>query len=100
VQRVGRRAAHRGDAQALDRGEALRAVLAAAGDGEGPERASLEAEARALGIFDWLRKPVDIEVLVARIRAAYQESRKGAALAAVTFAEAGEHETAKELLDR
>ncbi len=59
-----------------------------------------EAEARALGIFDWLRKPVDIEVLVARIRAAYQESRKGAALTAVTFAEAGEHDTAKELLDR
>ena len=29
-----------------------------------------EAEARALGVFDWLRKPVDIEVLVARIRAA------------------------------
>lgn len=59
-----------------------------------------EAEARALGIFDWLRKPVDIEVLVARIRAAYQEGRKGAALSAVAFAEAGEHETAKELLDR
>ncbi len=59
-----------------------------------------EAEARALGIFDWLRKPVDIEVLVARIRAAYQESRKGTALAAVTFAEAGELDTAKELADR
>lgn len=59
-----------------------------------------EAEARALGVFDWLRKPVDIEVLVARIRAAYRESRKGAALTAVTFAEAGEHETAKGLVER
>lgn len=59
-----------------------------------------EAEARAIGIFDWLRKPVDIEVLVARIRAAYEESRKGAALSAATFAEAGEFDTAKGLLDR
>lgn len=59
-----------------------------------------EAEARALGVFDWLRKPADIEVLVARIRAAYRESRKGAALTAVTFAEAGEHETAKGLVER
>ncbi len=59
-----------------------------------------EAEARAIGIFDWLRKPVDIETLVARIRAAYQEGRKGAALTAVTFAEAGELDTAKELADR
>ncbi|HET8539930.1 MAG TPA: response regulator [Anaeromyxobacter sp.] len=59
-----------------------------------------EAEARSIGIFDWLRKPVDIEVLVGRIRAAYQESRRGAALQAVTFAEAGEHETAKRLVDR
>ncbi len=59
-----------------------------------------EAEARAIGIFDWLRKPVDIEVLVGRIRAAYHESRKGSALVAVTFAEAGELDTAKELADR
>jgi hypothetical protein len=44
VERVGRRAADRGDPQALDRGQALRAVLAAAGDGERPERAhALEA---------------------------------------------------------
>jgi DNA-binding response OmpR family regulator len=59
-----------------------------------------EAEARALGIFDWLRKPVEIEVLVARIRAAYLESRRGAALSAVAFAEAGELDTAKGLVDR
>ena len=59
-----------------------------------------EAEARAIGIFDWLRKPVDIEVLVGRIRAAHQESRRGADLSAVTFAEAGELDTAKRLVDR
>jgi DNA-binding response OmpR family regulator len=59
-----------------------------------------EAEARSIGIFDWLRKPVDIELLVARIRAAYQESRKGASLSAATFAEAGEFDTARGLLDR
>ena len=59
-----------------------------------------EAEARAVGIFDWLRKPVDIEVLVDRIRAAHEESRRGAALSAATFAEAGELDTARRLLDR
>ena len=59
-----------------------------------------EAEARGLGVFEWLRKPVDIEVLVARIRAAYQASRAGATLSAVTFAEAGEHDTARGLLER
>ncbi len=59
-----------------------------------------EAEARAIGIFDWLRKPVDIELLVARIRAAYRESRKGASLFAVSLAEAGELDAAKKLIDR
>jgi DNA-binding response OmpR family regulator len=58
-----------------------------------------EAEARSIGIFDWLRKPVDIEVLVARIRAAYEERNKGASLSAVAFAEAGELDTAKGLVD-
>lgn len=58
-----------------------------------------EAEARSIGIFDWLRKPVDIEVLVARIRAAYQAGRKGASLSAATFAEAGEFDAAKRLVD-
>jgi DNA-binding response OmpR family regulator len=57
-----------------------------------------EAEARSIGIFDYLRKPVDIEALVARIRAAYEESCKGASLSAATFAEAGEFETAKGFL--
>jgi DNA-binding response OmpR family regulator len=57
-----------------------------------------EAEARAIGIFDYLRKPVDIEVLVDRIRAAHQEGRRGASLTAAAFAEAGDFETARGLL--
>ena len=57
-----------------------------------------EAEARSIGIFDYMRKPVDIEVLVGRIRAAYQESRKGASLTAATFAEAGDFDTARHLM--
>ncbi|HZY05260.1 MAG TPA: response regulator [Anaeromyxobacteraceae bacterium] len=58
-----------------------------------------EAEARSIGIFDYLRKPVDIEVLVGRIRAAYQEGRKGTSLTAAAFAEAGELDTARRILE-
>ncbi len=57
-----------------------------------------EAEARSIGIFDWLQKPVDIELLVERIRSAYDESRKGRSMEAVTFAEAGELDAAKRTL--
>ncbi len=46
-----------------------------------------EAEARSIGIFDWLRKPVDIEVLVERIRSAYEESKKPRPARATRFAE-------------
>ncbi len=59
-----------------------------------------EAEARGIGIFDWLRKPVDIEVLVDRIRGAHQAGRRGTTFPAVALAEAGEHDAAKRLLDR
>ncbi len=58
-----------------------------------------EAEARALGVFDYLRKPVDIEALVARIRAAHEESRRGASLTAATFAEAGDLDGARKVLE-
>ena len=58
-----------------------------------------EAEARAIGVYDYLRKPVDIELLVARIRGAWEESRRGASLTAAAFAEAGEVDTAKRMLD-
>lgn len=56
-----------------------------------------EAEARRLGVFDYLKKPVDLELLIDRIRAAYKEKIKGEPMAAVAFAEAGEHDTAKGL---
>ncbi|MHB8811117.1 MAG: response regulator [Desulfobulbaceae bacterium] len=56
-----------------------------------------EAEARKLGAFDYLRKPVDIELLVARIREAYQELKKSNSMSAVAYAEAGEFDTAVKL---
>ena len=58
-----------------------------------------EAEARSLGVFDYLRKPVDIEALVARIRAAYEASRAGTALAAAAVAEEGEPDMARRMLE-
>jgi DNA-binding NtrC family response regulator len=59
-----------------------------------------EAEARRLGVFDYLKKPVDIELLVERIRAAYKSKHNllDNSARAVTFAEAGEYETARNLL--
>lgn len=61
-----------------------------------------EAEARKLGAFDYLRKPVDIELLVARIREAYQDLKKGMSdsLSAVAYAEEGEFDTAKKLVSK
>lgn len=56
-----------------------------------------EAEARRLGAFDYLKKPVDIEALVDCIRAAYHESKKGIDMSAVAFAEAGDFETARHI---
>lgn len=59
-----------------------------------------EAEAQRLGAFDYLKKPADIEILVDRIRAAAQQARKQleSTMSAAAFAEAGEHDTARELL--
>ncbi|MFZ5774529.1 MAG: response regulator [Thermodesulfobacteriota bacterium] len=59
-----------------------------------------EAEARRLGVFDYLKKPVDIELLVDRIRAAREAQKQGDTMSAMTFAEAGEHDTARAILDR
>ena len=47
-----------------------------------------EDESKRLGVFDYLKKPVDIEILVSRIKAAYQKKIQGT-MSAVAFAEAG-----------
>lgn len=59
-----------------------------------------EAEARRLGVFDYLKKPVDIELLVERIRVAVNEKRKDASMSAVAFAEAGDFDTARDMLNK
>jgi len=56
-----------------------------------------EAEARRLGAFDYLQKPVDIEKLVKILRKAYK-SKVENTMAAAAFAEAGEFGTAKEIV--
>jgi DNA-binding response OmpR family regulator len=57
-----------------------------------------EAEARQLGVFDYLKKPVDIELLVERIKAAARSMRQKDIMAASAFAEAGEHEMARNMM--
>ncbi len=56
-----------------------------------------EAEARRLGAFDYLQKPVDIEKLVKILRKAYK-SKVENTMAAAAFAEAGEFGTAREIV--
>jgi len=56
-----------------------------------------EKEARRLGAFDYLRKPVEIEALMKHIRRAYKSKIEGS-LTAAAFAEAGEFETAKDVM--
>ena len=57
-----------------------------------------EGESRRMGVFDYLKKPVDIELLVNRIKAAHREKIQGS-MAAAAFAEAGEYETARSFLN-
>ena len=57
-----------------------------------------EKEARRLGAFEYLQKPVPIDVLVKKIKLAYKKKIETTIMAA-TFAEAGEFDTAKEILD-
>lgn len=57
-----------------------------------------EAEARELGVFDYLKKPVDIELLVDRIKAAAKAMRVQDSMAAAAYAEEGEHETARKMM--
>ncbi len=57
-----------------------------------------EKEARRLGAFEYLQKPVDIERLVGTIRKAYRTQIEGP-MAAAAFAEAGDYKTAEEILE-
>ena len=57
-----------------------------------------EAEARELGVFDYLKKPVDIELLVERIKAAAKAMKITDSMAAAAYAEEGEHETARKMM--
>ena len=57
-----------------------------------------EEEAFRLGAFQYLKKPVKIEILMKHVRNAYK-SKIEKPMAAATFAEAGEFETAKDILD-
>ncbi|MDY6863139.1 MAG: response regulator [Thermodesulfobacteriota bacterium] len=58
-----------------------------------------EKEARRLGAFEYLQKPADIDNLVQTIKNAFKKKVESTMMAA-TFAEAGEFDTAKKIMDR
>lgn len=58
-----------------------------------------EEEARRLGAFDYLQKPVEVDTLVSKIRKAYKQQIESSLMAG-TFAEAGEFDTAKKFMDK
>ena len=57
-----------------------------------------EEEAKRLGAFDYLEKPVNLDVLVKKMKAAYRRKLEDTMVAA-TFAEAGDFESAKKIMD-
>jgi len=57
-----------------------------------------EAEAQRLGAFAYLQKPVDIEKLIGTLKNAYKKKMEEAMVAA-TFAEEGEFQTARDIMD-
>ena len=57
-----------------------------------------EEEARKLGAFEYLQKPVEIETLMKKVKKAYKNKFESSMMAA-TFAEAGEFDTATDILD-
>ncbi len=56
-----------------------------------------ENEARQLGAYDYLQKPADIDKIVSTIKNAYKNKVQKSIMAA-TFAEAGEFDTAREMM--
>jgi DNA-binding response OmpR family regulator len=58
-----------------------------------------EEEARKLGGFDFLRKPADIDLLLAKIKEAFMEKLERA-MTAAAFAEEGYFEQAKKIIKK
>jgi len=58
-----------------------------------------EEEARKLGGFDFLHKPADIDLLVAKIKEAFQEKLERA-MTAIAFAEEGVFDTARKIIKK
>ena len=58
-----------------------------------------EVEARKLGGFEFLRKPADIDLLVAKIKEAFQEKLERA-MTAIAFAEEGMFDTAQKIIKK
>ncbi len=57
-----------------------------------------EKAARHLGAYKYLQKPVDVDKLVKTIRDAYKNKFQQA-MTATAFAEAGDYETAREIME-
>jgi DNA-binding response OmpR family regulator len=55
-------------------------------------------EAQKLGAYDFLRKPVDIETLVDKIKGAYQRKLE-LTMSAIAFAEEGEFDAARKIME-
>ncbi|MBI5025780.1 MAG: response regulator [Nitrospirae bacterium] len=58
-----------------------------------------EEEAKKLGGFDFLRKPADIDLLVAKIKEAFMEKVERA-MTAIAFAEEGDLNTAQKIIKK
>ena len=58
-----------------------------------------ELEARRLGVFDYLRKPIALEQLMRTLKAAYKK-KIDEAMVAASFAEEGDFDSAREIMQR